>query len=814
MSFGGSGDGDDDIWDPSQLDNDPVGPPSASALPPPPFIPPPSTVGSASVIGPPPVMPPQVGPPSVGPLPVPGGGIKPPSSVIKPPPFATRAGAPSLPGAPPLPGGPSISLPPPRVSPMAAYSDVPPPAGPIPTVGKDSNVLVELQKRQEMYKKQFEQDGFIKMPGGAGQKMDSPKPAAKPPVKIEPHPVPKTWNDFTDNKDFAKLLAGDDAEDKAREARAFVSTAKTLKVLVCGTASSKKSVWLTNFLGLLCVRHPTNDVMHARFKVDEQMYVLDFAMTDQMYASSEHMYRWAEAYVLVYDVSSRDSFESVKDLYRGIMEERGTVYVPIILVAIHAQNQTEDSWMIPRSEAVTLSDTLSIPFCVCCNPEEVHQSVKTLIEEVQKKEKKRAEGVNPDSKNMIRKDVNEFEIVLLGDAFVGKTTFMNRVFDHKFEPSYVSTTSKVIRKDQVIINGEKCMIKIVDTPWFSSAQQAAKVTTGMEGGAAGNQKGLMSASAMATIEWLKQQQLLQAQCFIILFSVTNRDSFILAQELVSQLQSALLYAPKSTNKVIFLIGTKTDQVHSTVVSPLELFQNAQRLGALSTTMSLKEDDRQSLDVVFERLLNGLRNQRTVSFKETFELDKQGTVVRGKGRGKSKQSMAIHDGLIMMNHNDKDEDMFPIDENSLLESFHSATDPKGQLYLHFVTGDKRKDLWIACSNIAERDSWEDCLRNNITVAQMAHMVTNSFVRRLIDKNLHEVLHKASPQELAPISEAMKKDSFCTPGKPYMFIEPVRVAKVSAKEAKKLEKEQEKEKKKAEKEQKEREKAEAKAEKKKK
>jgi len=290
--------------------------------------------------------------------------------------------------------------------------------------------------------------------------------------------------------------------------------------------------------------------------------------------------------------------------------------------------------------------------------------------------------------------------------------------------------------------------------------------------------------------------------------VTSRDSFILAQELISQLQSALLYAPKSTNKVIFLIGTKADQVHSTVVTPMELFQNAQRLGALSTTVSLRDCDSLTLDVIFSRLLTGLRHQREVTFKETFELEKQGTVVRGKGKGKQKQTMTLHDGLITMNHNDKDEDLFSVDENSLLESFHSATDPKGQLYLHYVTGDKQKDMWIACSNNAERDSWEDCLRNNITIAQIAHMVTESFMRRLINENIHAVLHDAPPQEMAAIDRAMKEEHFSSPGKSYMYIEPVRVAKMSAKEAKKLEKEQEKEKKKAEKEQKEREKAEKK------
>jgi len=841
--FGASADGDDAYWDPSQLDNDTMGspslpspgpssPPSAAFIPPPPVAvtappvaappvlePPPPSVSSRPPPGPsahsprsPPNLPPSSGQsPRSGPI-VPGMRPNPnvaPPNVIKPAPFATRTPIAGPGPAPPAMPKPTGSVTPPS-SPHPGPKDIAPPAmsagagrPPPMLAGGNPNVVQELQKRQDMMRKQFRPPGQSSMPAGAGvPRQDS-----------QPDPVPKTWTDFKENKDFVKLLAGNEMEDRAREQRGNLGSAKPLNVLVCGTSSSNKSVWLTNFLGLLCVRQPCNDVFHARFKDEGQMYVLDFAETDQMYASSEYMYRWADAYVLVYDVGSRDSFESVKDIYRGIMEERGTVYVPIILVANHSATQTEDSWIIPRSEAVTLSDTLSIPFCVCSTPEEVHKSVQTLTQEVRKKDKKRAEGVNTDSRSVTRKEVNEFEIVLLGDAFVGKTTFMNRVFDRKFESSYISTTSKVIRKDQVVIQGEKCMLKIVDTPWFSAAQQAAKVSSGMEGGT-GNQKGVMGASAMATIEWLKQQQLLQAQSFFVLFSVTNRESFILAQELVSQLQSALHYAPKSTNKVIFLIGTKTDQVHSTVVTPLEVFQNAERLGVLSTTMSLKDRSQDAIEVIFERLITGLRyHSDALTFKETTELDRQGTLVRGKGRGKQKQYATIHNGMLTMNHSDKDEDQFPIDENSLLESFHSAPDPKGQLYLHFVTGDKQKELWIACSNAAERDAWEECLRKNIIVAQIAHMIAESYVKRAIHEMVHDDLRKRPPRELASIDQALSTEHFSSPGKSYMFIEPVKVARVSAKEAKKLEKEQEKEKKKAEKEQKEREKAEKKAEKKK-
>jgi len=634
-------------------------------------------------------------------------------------------------------------------------------------------------------------------------------------VSEKEHPVPKTWSDFKDNDELVKVLAGDPEQDAIRGVRMKVPGAKDLKILVCGTASSNKSVWLANFLGLLCVRKPSSDVMHARFKADNQMYLLELAETDQIYISAEYMYKWADAFVLVYDVESRDSFENVKDLYRSITEERGTVYMPIVLVANHTAAQTEDTWKIPRSEAVTLSDTLNIPFCTCSNPEETHKSVQILTEEVRKKEKRRAEGVSSDSGNLQRKDVSEFEIVLLGDTFVGKTTFMNRVFDHKFESSYVATTSKVIRKEQIVINGERCMIKIVDTPWFSPASQAAN----LEGGSS-NSKGVMSASAMATVEWLKQQQLLQAQSFFVLFSVTNRDSYILAQELISQLQSALLYAPKSANKVIFLIGTKTDQVCSTVISSLDVFHTAQRLGVLCTTLSLKNEEPEALKLVFERLMTGMR-QQGVQFRDNHDLEKQGylTITRGRDKKKKqKQYCCIQDGQILMSHNEKDIgslERFPISESSKLETVRSDKDQKDALIIHYITGDQSQELWISTSSVAERDSWEHCLRENIIAAQVAYNVAESFIQRELFRLLKELSPGAPETAMAPIDAALSKDSFLLPGRSIMFVAPAeQTPKVSAKEAKKLEKEQEKEKRKQEKEREKAEKEREKAEKKKK
>jgi len=144
------------------------------------------------------------------------------------------------------------------------------------------------------------------------------------------------------------------------------------------------------------------------------------------------------------------------------------------------------------------------------------------------------------------------------------------------------------------------------------------------------------------------------------------------------------------------------------------------------------------------------------------------------------------------------------------------DSKEALTMHYITGDQSQELWIVASNLAEREAWEQCIRQNIVAAQLAYNVAESFIQRELFKILKEIAPKVSNEEFEPINKALMKDNYSSvPGRCIMTVPPPEQApKVSAKEAKKLEKEQEKEKRKAEKEREKAEKEREKAEKKKK
>jgi len=121
-----------------------------------------------------------------------------------------------------------------------------------------------------------------------------------------------------------------------------------------------------------------------------------------------------------------------------------------------------------------------------------------------------------------------------------------------------------------------------------------------------------------------------------------------------------------------------------------------------------------------------------------------------------------------------------------------------LVIHYITGDQSQELWISGSNPAERDAWEQCLQQNILAAQIAFMVTQSYVQREVYRQVRDIVPGVSKEEFKPINTALMKETFSIPGRSFMCITPAeQTPVVSAKEAKKLEKEKRKQEKEIEK-----------------
>lgn len=201
--------------------------------------------------------------------------------------------------------------------------------------------------------------------------------------------------------------------------------------------------------------------------------------------------------------------------------------------------------------------------------------------------------------------MSELEFVVLGDAFVGKTAFVGRAFGDAFTPGYTATTAKSMRKQVMRLSNEGYIIKLVDSPGFFP-EQAMRMHDTNDAVVSP----LENAAEMA-VQWLQQQSLLQAHGFVFLFSVTSRESFVFAQELVSRIQVALVDAPGARNQVKLLLGTKKDLLHMRSVGDAEIAEAAQRLGTLHSTVSLRTGEKELLRQLFERLVNTLYGRETM-----------------------------------------------------------------------------------------------------------------------------------------------------------------------------------------------------------
>ena len=117
------------------------------------------------------------------------------------------------------------------------------------------------------------------------------------------------------------------------------------------------------------------------------------------------------------------------------------------------------------------------------------------------------------------------QLLIIGDAIVGKTSILSRFENNSFNPNYLATVGLDFFKKEVIIDNKKIRIKI----WDTAGQERYKSLT----------KGFFR----------------NAQGIIIVFDVTNKESF---DNLQYWIQSILNNISDIGNIPVIIIGNKID----------------------------------------------------------------------------------------------------------------------------------------------------------------------------------------------------------------------------------------------------------------
>ena len=149
----------------------------------------------------------------------------------------------------------------------------------------------------------------------------------------------------------------------------------------------------------------------------------------------------------------------------------------------------------------------------------------------------------------------QFRVCLIGDAYVGKTSLLNRYFDNSYKENYINTIGCDFRIVSLELDNKKSKMQI----WDTAGQERFK---------------------SISINYFRT-----AQGFIFVYDITKKDSFI---NILKWAETAFQSNKISVGSV--LIGNKNDLENEREVSTEEGFNMARTLNLAFFEASAKVDN--------------------------------------------------------------------------------------------------------------------------------------------------------------------------------------------------------------------------------
>ncbi|XP_045473752.1 ras-related protein Rab-3 isoform X2 [Harmonia axyridis] len=181
-----------------------------------------------------------------------------------------------------------------------------------------------------------------------------------------------------------------------------------------------------------------------------------------------------------------------------------------------------------------------------------------------------------------------FKLLIIGNSSVGKTSFLFRYADDSFTSAFVSTVGIDFKVKTVYRHEKRVKLQIWDT---AGQERYRTITTAYYRGAMG---------------------------FILMYDITNEDSFNSVQDWVTQIKTY-----SWDNAQVILVGNKKDMEDERVISFERGKQLADQLGVEFFETSAKENI--NVKNVFERLVD------IICDKMSDSLDTDPTLMSGGGK---------------------------------------------------------------------------------------------------------------------------------------------------------------------------------------
>lgn len=174
-----------------------------------------------------------------------------------------------------------------------------------------------------------------------------------------------------------------------------------------------------------------------------------------------------------------------------------------------------------------------------------------------------------------------FKILIIGNSSVGKTSFLFRYADNSFTSAFVSTVGIDFKVKTVVRREKRIKLQIWDT---AGQERYRTITTAYYRGAMG---------------------------FILMYDVTNEESFASVQDWVTQIKTY-----SWDNAQVILVGNKSDIQAERIISTERGQQLADQLGLEFFETSAK--DNINVQEVFDRLVDVICDKMTNNRSEIEE----------------------------------------------------------------------------------------------------------------------------------------------------------------------------------------------------
>ena len=183
--------------------------------------------------------------------------------------------------------------------------------------------------------------------------------------------------------------------------------------------------------------------------------------------------------------------------------------------------------------------------------------------------------INPDSEPEI-----SIKLLVLGDLSVGKSSFIYRFIEDKFNTDSIPTTGLDLKTADLLINNKKVRVQL----WDTVGQEKYKSIT--------------------------QNLILRVQGIIILFDITNKDSFNNLNEWIKTVREQV-----GNNLAILLVGNKCDLEENRLVLKEEanIFAKNEKIKYIETSCKTGENIIKAIDYICEKIINSFTLKNDLSF---------------------------------------------------------------------------------------------------------------------------------------------------------------------------------------------------------